>query len=173
MTTNLPVPVPRTFGVQEYETAAYLNAVRDALNFLLNRPIGVFTQTSAQASWAGYAPISLDTTVVDSYGAHSNTTNPSRYVAQVAGWYSDDGVIGYASNTTGARDALISKNGTALPASTVTMNPTGTSTFTGQAVPRQMTFCNVGDYLEIQGNSGNNAATVGGDSGMTVIWEHA
>lgn len=32
------VPTPRTFGVSEFENAASLNSIRDALNFLLDPP---------------------------------------------------------------------------------------------------------------------------------------
>lgn len=53
MAGGLPLPIPRTFTVAEVETAAYLNSVRDGLNFLLNPPHFKGSITTATALTTG------------------------------------------------------------------------------------------------------------------------
>lgn len=111
----LPVPSPRTFSVQEVEVAAYLNAVRDALTFLVNPPIATCFQGISQGLGGSGTTVMItyDSTAVDTYGGHSNTVNNSEYVSQAAGWYLITGGVcwgptpaaptGSASCTTTAR----------------------------------------------------------------------
>lgn len=176
--TNAPVPVPRTFNVAEFETAAYLNSVRDALNFLLNVPICNATQSTTQTLSTGvWTALSLDSTVVDSYGGHSNTTNNSRYTAQVAGWHLVSGAACIASNATSWRGIRSEKN-----AATVTGAATEVAAASGSpttiATPSSIIFLNVGDYVESYGlqNSGGNLSTnvnSDADCALTVVWLHS
>ncbi|HZP55027.1 hypothetical protein [Actinocrinis sp.] len=174
--TNLPVPVPRTFTVGEVETGAYLNSLRDALNFLINVPIVTAGQASVQSipntTWTS---LTLDTTVVDSYGGHSNTTNNSRYTAQVAGWYLCCGTCGFAANATGFRQIRLAKNGAQVTFSVATLPVVAATVATVIVTPTLQVFLAVGDYLEVQGfqSSGGALNTTGADPSLTATWVHA
>jgi hypothetical protein len=177
--TNLPVPNPRTFVSGEFETAAYFNALRDAINFLANPPLAVLHQQTTQAIGSGnFASLALDATDQDFYGMHSNSTNNSRATAIVAGTYEVTGTVSWPSNATGARGCRIAKNGTAV---------LGSASFTGTTngdvyaitTPAFQVQLNVGDYVEVQGfqSSGGSLSTlvVAGDvrSSMNIRWVHA
>lgn len=176
--SNLPVPVPRTFAVAEVETGAYLNSLRDALNFLVNVPIAYVTQSATQTlTTSTWTAITYDQTVVDTYGGHSNSTNNSRYTAQVAGWYIVFGSACYAVNTTGQRGAAIAKNGTRVQGAAGFAQATSALS-TATPSPPTIVYLAAGDYVEIQAyqSSGGNLATVSGsdlDSSMTVAWLHS
>lgn len=173
----LPVPVPRTFSVNEVQVPAYLNSIRDALNFLVNPPIGAFTQGTTQTLSSGWTVLTFDQTTVDTYGGHSNTVNPSRYTAQVVGWYVVAGTAVLGNNATGGRGCLVGRNSVHVPGSGALVQaanglPTGVS---DAAWP---VFLNVGDFVEvsgIQGSGGSLSTTFSGDlaSSMSVLWQHA
>jgi hypothetical protein len=176
---NLPVPVPRTATVSEVETGAYANSIRDALNFLVNVPAAFVTQANAQAALTTntWTAISFDASVFDSYGGHSNSTNNSRYVAQVPGWYIAFGCVSYnATVTTGNRGASVAKNGTRVQGAAGFANAFAGNPPTIPSPPC-IVFLNTGDYIEVQGYS--SAASVATqvaadlDSSMTVVWVHA
>lgn len=172
---NLPVPNPRTFVAGEVEAAAYFNALRDAINFLANKPMAVLTQTTAQTINNGVAAqITFDSTVTDTYGGHSNSTNNTRYTAQVAGWYLVIGSSVWNNISGGDRTMTINKNGSVVPyygignpAATVNVNPGETASGLVQL--------NAGDYVEIgvYQDSGGAIALKGGGSSMAIIWDHA
>lgn len=173
--TNLPVPNPRTAVAGEFETAAFMNMFRDAVNFLANKPLAVLYQASAQsfASSSG-AAVTFDSTTTDTYGGHSNTTNNSRYVAIVAGWYLVVGTVTWANVAGGNRNVSINKNGagvpqfgTAVPAASALVFPAGQSTALVQL--------NVGDYVEVIAyqDSGGAVSTHANGSSMAVMWDHA
>ena len=175
---NLPVPSPRTFAPGEVEAAGYLDSQRDALIFLLNKPIGTFSQNAVQSiANTTWTAISLDLTTVDSYGGHSNVTNNTRYTAIVAGWYLCCGTVSFAVSATGNRGAALAVNGTrvmgggAFGGSIASNSPTLTT-------PARLLFLNAGDYVEVHGyqTSGgalNTASSSDLDSGLTVTWDHA
>ncbi len=177
--SNAPVPVPRTFGVSEFETAAYLNSVRDALNFLLKPPIASLYQGTGQVVGNNaFTALNMDNTINDSYGGHSNSTNPSRYTAQVAGWYTVSGAAGWTTNTTGARGAAIYVNGSTINGGSGVAAPSPGSSVTVTAIGAIEVFLNAGDYVEIDGyqNSGVNLTTQTGGSltsYFTIDWRHA
>lgn len=178
--SNLPVPVPRTFSVSEVETAAYFNSLRDALNYLINPPLAVLYQGVVQSiPNSAFTPVTFDTTLTDTYGAHSNVTNNSRYTAQVAGWYDlDAGFSLSASNTTGARDGQWAKNGSAIttPGAGIVIGGSASNTAT-LPMPGLQVFLSVGDYVELwvfQNSGGainSNIATF--TSYMSIRWAHA
>lgn len=177
--TNLPVPLPRTFTVSEVENAAYLNSVRDALNFLLNPPMADVFQSVATATTSGiWAPLGMDVTATDGYGGHSNTTNNSRYTGQVAGWYEITGTAAWPNNSVGARGVRIIKNGTTIPIGAATFGPATNGDVHASTTPAYQVFLAVGDYVEIQGfqSSGGALSTLvsAADvrSSMNVRWVH-
>lgn len=172
---NLPAPTPRTFTSSEVEVAAYFNAIRDALLFLLNPPMAVLTQTTVQTFVSGTpAVVSFDTTQSDTYGGHSNSTNNSRYASQVSGWYWCQGTIQF-SNVSGLDRTLsflvngsaINYFGNALPSASNNVFPTVSC--------GGLIYLAAGSYVEVQGfqESGGNIATHTLGSSMTVDWRHA
>lgn len=173
--TNLPVPNLRTAVAGEFETAAFMNAFRDAIRFLTNKPYAFIYQATAQTTTNAVNAVTLfDATLWDNYSGHNNVTNNTRYTAQVAGTY---GVLCHASwapNATGSR--LVSPqvntvgitSGSQIPATQVT-NWTAHETYS-------QVFLNVGDYVEMvvdQHSGGNlalNAGTAPYQTYMEVEW---
>lgn len=156
-------------------SALWMSSVYNGLTYMRNPPLAVLVQNNAQAVWNGYAAITFDSTIVDTYGGHSNTTSNSRYVCQDAGWYEVSGIVAFGSNTTGVRDAFIGKNGVNPNYTTLTANPVGGSTPTCVAVASVPIQLAVGDYVELYGLSGTtgNVGTVAGSSVMVVRSIHA
>lgn len=172
---TLPVPSQRTWVVSGIVTAAMMNSdVRDAVNFLAQPPLFVGNQANAQSvSNAIWTAVSLDTTVGDSYSGHSNTTNNTRYTAQVAGWYACLGSVGWAANSGGVRYGSIFVNGAenfaylenrAAPSASSTNTPVFA-----------IGYLAVGSYVELRGYQSSGAAlsTAGGSSGLGVWWVHS
>lgn len=174
---NLPVPSPRTFGVSEVETAANLNSLRDAITFALNPPIVRVSQTSVQTLTTNvWTAISQDTTIVDSYGMHSNVTNNTRCTAVVAGWYWVSGAVAFAASATGTRGARLAVNGGVIQGSAQFGPPSASGSFASVTTSMPL-FLNVGDYVELQGvqNSGGNLNTLSAtdlDSTLALVWVH-
>lgn len=176
MVPNAPVPVPRTFNVTEFETAAYLNSVRDALNFLLNPPIAVVYDAASQSVGNNtFTPMVCDSTTWDTYGGHSNTTNNSRYTAQVAGFYALFGSVAFGPNATGFRGIALYKNSVALanPSyETFVAAASGTNGVNIQATGQVQ--LNAGDFVEcyIYQSSGGALSLAAGASGFSTTWIH-
>jgi hypothetical protein len=177
----LAVPTPRTFTVGEIETAAFYNSsVRDAVGFLIGAPICNAVQATAQTVNSGiWTPLTLDSTVVDSYGGHSNSTNNSRYTAQVAGWYQVSGAVCWAANTTGWRGVRTLRNGVTatVGGATEVQANTVAAALTTLATPTVIVFLNVGDYVEVEGYQTTGAqllTAVNSDANcaITVVWLH-
>src|SRR4051794_26326700 len=105
---NLPVPVPYTWTVGDISSAALLNAqARDTASFLLNPPIFEAIQTStttavANTTWTPIAWSDPAGILADPYGGYTAGA-PTRYTAQVAGWYQVSGSIAWAASGVGAR----------------------------------------------------------------------
>jgi hypothetical protein len=178
----LPVPTMRTFVVGEYETAAYFNAnIRDAINFLLMLPIATVYQTVPQTFGGANSlnAITFDQTAVDSYGGHSNTVNPSRYVAQVAGFYLVGGAIVFGASTSGTyRKAQIYVNGNAVAYSVAQLSQVSSGTFTTTVpISPAIVYLNAGDFVSLYGicdvASLATLANSTNQSYMTIIWMHA
>ena len=175
---NLPVPVPRTFNVSETETGSYLNSLRDALNFLINPPLAsLYQNVSQNIATTAWTAITMDSSLLDSYGGHSNSVNPSRYTAQVAGWYSIGGGAGFVANATGGRGADVYKNGAFITAGAGVVGTAGAGASHVTPLSGVMVFLNVGDYVEIYGwqNGANPLATATGQyaSYAFIRWEHS
>lgn len=171
----LAVPSPRTFNVQEVEVASYLNSVRDALNFLLNPPLASLYQVATTSLSAGtWTALGFDSATVDTYGGHSGTTNPSRYTAQVSGWYECSGAVcTTVAQTTGFRSAMFQVNGSRYQGSAADLAASGDNT----TVPTPSTpiYLNAGDYVELIGYSSVTTTTRSLNdlaSRMNVRWAH-
>lgn len=175
---NLAVPSPRTWVVGEYETAAFFNAnVRDMGNFLLNAPIALLYTSGAPSFSSGtFQAMGLDGTSWDTYGGHSNSTNNTRYTAQVAGFYMAFSTASWGPNATGNRGVALYKNGAAFGSpSSQTIVPSTNATNNVIIQAAGMTQLNVGDYVEtfVYQGSGSSLACAAGQSGMAIMWIHA
>jgi hypothetical protein len=164
--TNLPVPTPSTAAAGNFLTSALWNAqVRDAVNFLLNPPMFYgYATTGVAITAGGYSAIGLDTEITDNYGGHSTTTNTSRYVCQLAGFYEVGGSASLpasANTSTALMAAHISKNGVEIPPSRLEV-PQMANHYNGSAIPTAGVQLNVGDYIELYVDCDTNATTAGG-----------
>lgn len=174
---NLPVPSPRTFTVGEIETGAYFNSTRDALTFLLNTPLAILNQATPQSIGSGTpAALAFDGTFLDTYGGHSNSTNNSRYVAQVPGWYFVKAGVVWAVNSVNNRGLQLFKNGVAYTYSWQVALAAGTFNDPGIETSALVQL-NAGDYVEAfaQQNTGGALSTAVVStiaSNMQVMWMH-
>lgn len=174
---NLPVPIPRNWTPGETEVGAYLNSVRDALNFLLNPPVAVLEQATVQSiANSSWTSVALDSSVVDSYGMHSNVTNNTRATAQVAGWYLPLGASAFSINATGERATRFTVNGAGVNATSVTKAAIATGDYTVTPAVSVPVYLNVGDYLEVQAiqlsGAGLNTITGAVTSSLSLYWLH-
>lgn len=172
----LPVPSEMTAAVGGILTAAQWNSnVRDAVDFLANPPLFIGYGSTPQAvATSVFVDVALDTNVVDTYGGHSTTSNNSRYVAQVAGYYDLVGQIGYPSNGTGVRSARFYVNGAVPTLEPLFQIPASASGGTDMQVSGCV-YLNAGDYVELEAwqNSGSSLSLSASVSWLTVRWVHA
>lgn len=175
---NLPVPVPATVSPSGFITSSLWNAnVRDPLTYSLNVPVFVGTQTITQSAANGWTACALDSEQVDTYGGHSTTSNTSRYVAPVAGWYTVAGVAVFVGNGTGIRAARIQINGSYVVGTAQFLAPSSTGSFTGVMTATRAVQLAAGDYVELglgQTSGGALSTGVASDlaSALYVAWSH-
>lgn len=175
--TNLPVPQQRTWNVGDTVTAAMLNQnIRDAVNFLLNPPVFLGTQTTLQSipngAWTG---INIDTVQMDTYTGHNQPSYPSRYYPQVPGVYRVSGQADFVGNNSSFRSIKVSVDGGAYTYGKVQLQAlAGYDTGLSTSVD---VYLNVGDFVEVavyQFSGG--ALSLGNADGpprMSVVWCHA
>jgi hypothetical protein len=172
----LPVPTWAQVVPGQFDTSALFNTVSNNGNFLSNPPLFAGYQSAAQSvANSTLVAIGMDSSVVDSYGGHSNVTNNSRYTAVVAGYYFVIAQVGYAANASGNRLIEMHKNGgsTLNLGQGVGLAPTTSNNSANQV--SALVQLNVGDYIEAYTyqTSGGALNTVPAQSGMTVLWLHA
>ncbi|RCG19123.1 hypothetical protein DQ384_38245 [Sphaerisporangium album] len=150
------VPAPRTWVVGEVVTAAKMNELRDALNFMLSPPLFILGHSVAQATpnSANYNLL-FDTEVVDRDNGHSTVTNTSRYVSQTAGYYALSANVPWVTNGTGVRQVFFLINGTTL-AGWVSLQA-GASGSMGLSLSRRI-YLAVADFVEVQTFQSSGAA---------------
>lgn len=175
--SNLPVPslaapVTGTPISQSYLTQQLYNP----LYFLLNRPICTVYQVTAQTmpTLASPAPITMDGSSIDTYSGHSTTTNPSRYVAQVAGIYKVWGSFaggGLSSQTEFV--AFITKNSAEITGSRAA-DVSNASHAYALATPPVFVTLAAGDYIELYGAGDGTGNTHTGQptSSLSVEFAH-
>lgn len=150
-------------------------------NFLLNPPQFSIYQGVAQTfTTAAFTAVTFDSSLVDTYGGHSNSTNNSRYTAQVAGTYLISGGSGWAAtSTTGGRGGAFYKNGLVQIGNNTVVNANTTASSLSVApMAAVLVQLNVGDYVELwayQASGGNLASPAGGQfcSYMYGWWMHS
>ncbi|MFI9817568.1 hypothetical protein [Saccharothrix variisporea] len=111
----------------------------------------------------------------DSHNAHSTSTNPSRYVAPVAGVYQLSGAVSFDVNSTGARGCRWAKNGTEINGSQVLHATSGSTVSTIVAARTVQVRLAVNDYVELQAyqDSGvtlNSVVSASQQPSMTVTY---
>lgn len=172
------VPVPHQFAVGEVATADNINTYYSAISYLENPPIAVLYQANVQAiTNVTDTAIQFDSTVVDSYNGHSNVTNNTRYVAQVAGYYQVMGTISYQQNSTGGRLVRLRKNGSTEIQSSASEQPPSNDFNCVMSTPSVQVFLAVNDYIEVigfqdSGGSLNTVTTTQYACGLQIRWVH-
>lgn len=172
------VPSVTSHVTADLITAADYNSGPAATNaFLIAPPIFVGYNSAGQTIATGNPAqrIALDANLVDSDTGHSNTVNNTRYTAQVAGWYAVSGVVSFAANATGAREAFITKNAGAIGTGAVALYPAAGAGVTCVGTSTGLIQLAVNDYVELWGyqTSGGNlalASTTQTSTGMSVWW---
>ncbi|WP_042436581.1 hypothetical protein [Streptacidiphilus albus] len=170
---GLAVPVPYQWQVGDTGNAALLNAqLFNGLTFLLNPPLFLAQQSSAQSFASGVlVAMTWPTPTIDTYGGWASGS-PTRYTPTVPGYYSVTGTVACVANATGNRDAIISKNGTAI-AQVSTLAATVADSTNVQV--STVVYCNgTTDYVEVYGvqRSGTPLTTVTGTTQVSVVWIH-
>jgi hypothetical protein len=175
MVLAVPAPPVRPAGTR-LTGAAYGSDVTDSVTFLTNPPVFQAYQSAAQSIGnATLAAAGLNTTVVDSYGGHSNVTNNSRYTPTAAGYYLVLGQVGYAVSAAGNRLALFYKNGVAVPVGQSGVFTPTAANF-GIVPACSLIFCNGStDYIELFAyqTSGGALNTVPDQTGFVALFVHA
>jgi len=157
--------------------------VANNVTVLANPPIAKMRNSTTQSIPNNTSTaLTWDTEDFDTVGGHSTVTNTSRYTVQAGygGYYLAHAAVAWASSATGVRDVWVSKNGTEIPGSMITVEapPAGvwsqiTATIVGPLV--------AGDYLEafvLQTSGGALSTDTGGASSarqsrFEIQWIHA
>lgn len=160
-------------------TTAHLNSIKAAVDFLQSPPqCSAYHSTLSSLTSGTTTVIPLQSEFYDVVQSgdspmHDNSTNNSRIVARTAGKYEISGQLGFASNATGVRSAVIKINAAGNPASgTSVMSPQVaalSSATTVVAIPVKTVQLAVGDYIEMfglqtSGGALNTAPGTGGDT---------
>lgn len=173
---NLPVPTLASEIPNNVFTAALARAgIYNTGTFLLNPPLFVGTQATAQSipnAAAAWTAISLDSSQVDSYSGHSNSTNNSRYTAQVGGLYAVCGVSAYPSNGTGVRGTRLHLNASVVQGTAQMGIAVTSGSGTVLATPVRTIRLNIGDYVEVATYQSSGAAlnTIVASDMASALW---
>lgn len=142
-----------------------LQALAEAIEASLLEPprCCAYQGTAATTLTTGvYAPLPLDTELYDASAMHSTVTATTKIVIARAGTYCISGTVGFATNATGIRTAVIQKNG-----ATVARSQVGGTSSSSIFLPVYVELpLAVADYIElgaIQTSGGNLATLVGVD----------
>ena len=175
------VPTPHQFAVGEVATADNINTYYSGISYLENPPIASLYQINSQnINNNSPTAITLDGSLIDTYGGHSTVTNNTRYTFQVAGVYLIGGSVAWSPNASGVRAGSLLLNGVSPLIGSQIIIPTITIGGVNTNVPTTsvMTQASVGDYVELLGTQtsggilGTNTGT-NNTSTMFVMWIHA
>lgn len=123
--------------------------------FGINAPYAMLGRITSNQSVPDSTPTALqwNTEFADSHNGHDNSTNPSRYTAQLAGLYQVITTAIWLPNSAGIREISVRVNGSTTYDGSRTV-PQSSITQTQQAV--KLVRLGVGDYVEAMGwqNSG-------------------
>lgn len=156
------VPSEITWVTGQVVTAAQLNTnLRDAVNFLINKPTCQCRQTVGQSIPNSTAQaVTFDTEDIDNDNMHSTVTNTERLTAVTAGRYELGGGVSYPANGTGTRESdwfvnstVVNGGGASIP---------GSAAAALYVASRSISvFLNVGDFVTLGAfqNSGGALTT--------------
>lgn len=166
--SGLAPPTPYQWNVGDVGSAALLNAqLYTGLTYLLNPPMFEAVQTAtttsvtSSTSWTALPFSDAAGIITDTYTGYSAST-PTRYTAQVAGWYWVCGCVCWASSSTGNRGIRLTKNGSPVQGGGTIIGGAAASQDTAIPSPVRKVFLNgTGDYVElnVMQNSGATLAT--------------
>lgn len=129
-------------------TAAELETITDLID---GPPRFLGRQTVAQTITTGtFTAITLGAEDVDNYNGHSTSSNTSRYVCQLTGWYAMSGKTAWSGSATGRRGSDWRVNGSIVGGSQVIVAASSGSTIQVPAASMDV-FLNAGDYVELFG----------------------
>lgn len=172
--SNLPLPVLASEVPGNFITSSlWMNNVYNGLTYAYNPPTFYGYQSVAQSvpnnSWAA---LTIDSEVIDSYGAHSTTSNTSRFVVPQAGYYWVSGTVTWATNTSGNRAAALYKNGATVSGAYFSA---AASSYNSSATATAIIQASANDFIEmyVSQGSGTSLSTVANYSYLTVLWIHA
>lgn len=169
------VPQPRTWVVGDTVSAARLNALRDAINFLLNPPMFAGYQATAQSiPNLTETAVIIDTVTQDSATGY-NVSTPTRYTAQYSGWYEVVGKVNFNSTASGFRAVSFHVNGNAVVPNPQANEPTSGGVNNIEPVAVGTVYLNAGDYVELTAyqNTGAAVPLTAPYSTFTARWVHA
>lgn len=159
-----------TIAAGQKITAAFLSRLDTPPTAVLRQAVA---QSLSNSTWVA---VTLDAEDVDSNNGHSTVSNTSRYVCQVAGWYTVCGIVAFAANSSGFRAARLQVNGTVVTGS-ISYGPHNSSAEAVIITPTRDIQLAVTDYLEVAGwqNSGGslNSAVAGPNPGLWLRYSHA
>lgn len=173
MAVVLP-PVP-TFTAGEDLLSSDMSRISDALTFAnRGRPLVSLHQSLTQqvpTNTVGNIFVQMDVTDLDNVGGHSTTDN-SRYVCQLAGWYQVNAVLAMKPSTAGAIYVSLFLNGANILGSAQQTANLGANSNT-IAHTSKLVHMNVNDYVQVLGsqNSGGPLGTATNDvSALDAVW---
>jgi hypothetical protein len=166
------VPVPRTWTVGELLTASKMNTdVRNGLNFLLAKPMAILQRSTAQ-NFTHNTPalVTWNSEIIDRDGGHDNSTNPSRYVAQTAGWYNVTAFLDWVNFSGGVRYLAMTRSGASLW--TEVRSATSSASYPSYNLLVAPVFLSLGQYIEVTAlqDSGSTINIQPATSQLTLEW---
>ncbi len=163
------VPSPRTWAVGELLTAVKLNTdLRDGLNFFLSPPMAILGLTAnVTVSSGSDTAISWNLEVLDRDGAHDNSTNPTRWTAQTAGWYELSAHVLFGAATTSSVTFFLNGSGSFSAANIGAADTSRTSSSVST-----VQFFNVGGYVVTMTKqiSGSSASLFADQTRFNATW---
>lgn len=161
---TLPAPPVWTAGTR---------ITAQALAFLLNPPLFLAIQSGTQSiANNSYTPFTLATPTIDTYGGW-DAGQPTRYTAQVAGYYTVCGVSAWAAaGSAGPRGTAITKNGSTVPgAASTAESAAGNGNQT--ATPTIDIYLAAGDYIQVRGLQITGSSLNSSGSSLWCRWSRA
>lgn len=164
----MAVPTLATIAVGDKITAAYLTSIKTYLDFLAEPPrVKAWQSGSGQVFTTGTAAVvQYNSESWDTDSMHNTVTNNSRITIVTPGRYLFTGSVGWPSNSSGYRNAILLKNGAAVARCQAAASPTTNNTVQ-QVIGEDLAVA--GDYYEVQAvqTSGGSLTLV---TGVDYTW---